>query len=233
MERLILIVNREERWRFRLQLHTRFTIFSGKSHRAVAGVTINAIFTWCSISACVIDTVIDIWKKKKPSDVTKAKEVDNEKMTLCRRVLNNSNNQWTGDIITLRVKRSHHISYQYYPNDVHCKQNSTITIYWKSGWRCILHLRLPPLRFYVGWVSVDLNLTWGFFSGYSGFPPSPKSTPSQKHLAWVLCSGIVHDRLAAAWCAFHMHSADPVWAAPLAIQPSGLQVRVINRTLSW
>ena len=68
-----------------------------------------------------------------------------------------------------------------------------------------------------------------FFSGYSGFPPSPKSTPSQKH--WLLCSGIMHDRLAVAWGAFHMHSADPVWAAPFAVQPSGLQVRVISRTL--
>ena len=80
-------------------------------------------------------------------------------------------------------------------------------------------------------VSVHLNLTWRFFSGNSGFPPSPKSTPSEKHLAWVLCSGIIHDRLAAAWGAFHMHSADPVWAAPFAIQPSGLQVGVIGRTL--
>ena len=47
--------------------------------------------------------------------------------------------------------------------------------------------------------SVDHNLTWGFFLGYSGFPPSPKSTPSQKHLAWVLCYGI------GGICAFDHH----------------------------
>ena len=34
--------------------------------------------------------------------------------------------------------------------------------------------------------------------------------PRQKHLAWLLCSGIIHGRLAAARGAFHMHSADPV-----------------------
>ena len=86
----------------------------------------------------------------------------------------------------------------------------------------------PPLRLFMGWVSVDLNLTWEFFSGYSGLPPISKSDPSQKHLALVLRSGIMHDRLAAAWGAFHMHLADPVWAAPFVIQPSGLQVMMIS-----
>ena len=38
--------------------------------------------------------------------------------------------------------------------------------------------------------------------------------PSQKHLAWLLCSGIIHDCLAAARGAFHMHSADPVELRP-------------------
>ena len=48
------------------------------------------------------------------------------------------------------------------------------------------------LRAYVGCVSVDLNLIWGLFPGFSGFPPSPKSTPTQLHLAAVLpCSRIV------------------------------------------
>jgi len=32
--------------------------------------------------------------------------------------------------------------------------------------------------------------------------------PSKKHLAWLLCSGIIHDRLAAASGAFHLHWAD-------------------------
>ena len=100
----------------------------------------------------------------------------------------------------------------------------------KSGWHCILHFCLPPLQSYVGWDSVDLDLTWGFFSSYSSFPPSPKLTPSQKHLPWVLCCRIMHDLLAAAWGTFHLHSADPIWAVPFTIQPSGLQVRVINRT---
>ena len=35
-----------------------------------------------------------------------------------------------------------------------------------------------------------LSMTWGFFFGYSGFPPSPKSTPSQKHLAWMLAKNV-------------------------------------------
>ena len=84
----------------------------------------------------------------------------------------------------------------------------------------------------VGWVSVDLHLTWGFFSGYSGFPPSPQSTPCQKTSGLGAVLGIMHDRLAVAWGVFHdTHSVDPVWAAPFAIQPSGFQLRVISRTL--
>jgi len=38
--------------------------------------------------------------------------------------------------------------------------------------------------------------------------------PSHKHLAWLLCSGIIGDRLAVARGAFHMHSADPVELRP-------------------
>ena len=38
--------------------------------------------------------------------------------------------------------------------------------------------------------------------------------PSQKHLAWLLCSGLIHGRLAAARGAFHMYSADPVELRP-------------------
>ena len=34
--------------------------------------------------------------------------------------------------------------------------------------------------------------------------------PIQKHLAWLLCSGIVHGRLVAARGASHKHSANPV-----------------------
>ena len=33
---------------------------------------------------------------------------------------------------------------------------------------------------------------------------------SRKHLAWLLCSGIIHERLAAARGAFDMHAVDPV-----------------------
>ena len=82
------------------------------------------------------------------------------------------------------------------------------------------------------WLSFSPSqLIWGFFSGYSSFPPSPKLTSSQKHLAWVLCSGIMHDHLAAARGTFDMHSAHPIWAVPFTIQPLGLQLRVISRTL--
>ena len=42
----------------------------------------------------------------------------------------------------------------------------------------------------------------------------PGLYPSQKHLAWLLCSGIIHDRLAAARGAFHMLSADLVELRP-------------------
>ena len=38
--------------------------------------------------------------------------------------------------------------------------------------------------------------------------------PSKKHLARLLCSAIIHDHLAAARGAFHMHSADPVELRP-------------------
>ena len=83
------------------------------------------------------------------------------------------------------------------------------------------------------WAKFQSISTW-----HEGFSPSTLfSLPLQnrlavkKHLAWMLYSRIMHDYLAAAWGAFHMHLADPVWAAPFAIQPSGLQVRVISRTL--
>ena len=48
-------------------------------------------------------------------------------------------------------------------------------------------------------VPTDLNLTLGFFSRYSGvqYLPLQKLTPSQKHLVWVLYSGIMHDCLVA------------------------------------
>ena len=52
--------------------------------------------------------------------------------------------------------------------------------------------------------------------------------PSQKHLAWLLCSGIIHDRLAAARGAFTC-----IWSIPLGCDLGnsafGLQVRVISR----
>jgi len=38
--------------------------------------------------------------------------------------------------------------------------------------------------------------------------------PSQKHLAWLLYSGIIHGRLAAARGAFRMHLANPVELCP-------------------
>ena len=38
--------------------------------------------------------------------------------------------------------------------------------------------------------------------------------PNQKHLAWLLCSGIIHDRLVAARGTFHMHLSDPVALHP-------------------
>ena len=49
--------------------------------------------------------------------------------------------------------------------------------------------------------------------------------PSQKHLAWQLCAGIIRDHLAAARGAFHMHLADPVRLH----SAFGLRVRVISR----
>ena len=89
-------------------------------------------------------------------------------------------------------------------------------LYAKSVWRCILHLRLPPLRSHVGSVYVDLNLTWVFFSGYPGFPAPPKiDFQSKTPGVLVLCSMIIHDPLMTAWGAFHFHSA-----APFELRPS-------------
>ena len=48
--------------------------------------------------------------------------------------------------------------------------------------------------------------------------------PSQKHLAWLLCSGIIHGCLAAARGAFHMHSADPV-----ELRPSQCSLRAASK----
>ena len=47
--------------------------------------------------------------------------------------------------------------------------------------------------------------------------------PSQKHLAWLLCSGIIHGRLGAARGALHKHSANPVELHPLqfSLQAAG------------
>ena len=74
----------------------------------------------------------------------------------------------------------------------------------KSVWRCILRLRLLPPQSYMGWVSVYLNLTCGFFSKYSGFPPSPKSAPSQKQPFGVnlihLSYAFVRSRLSCSLC---------------------------------
>ena len=53
---------------------------------------------------------------------------------------------------------------------------------------------------------------------------------SQKHLAWLLCSGIIDGRLAAARSAFHMHSADPVELRPL--QFSLLQISQLDGEIS-
>ena len=52
--------------------------------------------------------------------------------------------------------------------------------------------------------------------------------PSQKHLAWLLCSGIIHDRLAAARAPFICIRPIPLSCA-LRNSAFGLRVRVISR----
>ena len=52
--------------------------------------------------------------------------------------------------------------------------------------------------------------------------------PSQKHLAWLLCSGIIHGRLAAARAPFTCIRPIPLSCA-LRNSAFGLQVRVISR----
>ena len=42
---------------------TRFTIQSSESRRAVARITIDAIYAWCTIGAIVVDTVIQVYGK--------------------------------------------------------------------------------------------------------------------------------------------------------------------------
>ena len=72
-----------------------------------------------------------------------------------------------------------------------------------------------------------LESVWCIVSAVFVVWPLPKS---KRHLAWLLCSGIISDRLTAARGAFQMHSTDPVELhVHFAIQPSGLQVRVISR----
>ena len=86
-------------------------------------------------------------------------------------------------------------------------------IYWERLQflkRCMFGIVWPPPNFQQAALSnmqptcwIVQHLSFGrafkeFFSGYSGFPPSPKPKPGQNHLVWVLCSGIMHDRLAAA-----------------------------------
>ena len=57
----------------------------------------------------------------------------------------------------------------------------------KSGWRNGHQSYLPPLlqMLYVGWVSVDLNLTSRVLSGLSGFLPPQNRLPFEGYaLAW-------------------------------------------------
>ena len=99
----------------------------------------------------------------------------------------------------------------------------------ESGWLSGYQQCLPPL--WPGfnsrprdrmWLEFQSISTWlrGFFSGYSGFPPSAKSTHSLFHQAVLLCSEVIHgscsgaERLAGSTAP----SVRSCWAAPLAIQ---------------
>ena len=99
----------------------------------------------------------------------------------------------------------------------------------ESGWLSGYQQCLPPLRPGFNsrprdrmWAEFQSISTWlrGFFSGYSGFPPSAKSTHSLFHQAVVLCSEVIHgscsgaERLAGSTAP----SVQSRWAAPLAIQ---------------
>ena len=104
------------------------------------------------------------------------------------------------------------------------------------GIRYLLQLSHVDVVFYIcasnlcdrTWAEFQLILTWLESPRFSSLP---KIDSQSKTSDLVLCSGIMHDRLATAWGAFHMLSADPVCAAPFVIQPSGLQVRTISRAL--
>ena len=73
-------------------------------------------------------------------------------------------------------------------------------------------------RMWVEFQSISIWLRW-FFSWYSGFPPSSKSTPGLFHQAVLLCSKVIHgscsgaERLAGSTAP----SARPRWAAPLVM----------------
>ena len=99
----------------------------------------------------------------------------------------------------------------------------------ESGWLSGYQQCLPPLRPGFNsrprdrmWLEFQSISTWprGFFSGYSGFPPSAKSTHSLFHQAVLLCSEVIHgscsgaERLAGSTAP----SVRSRWAAPLAIQ---------------
>ena len=82
-------------------------------------------------------------------------------------------------------------------------------------------------------IVLGLSFSWSQpdlrgFSGYSGFPPCPKSTPSQN--IWPGCCA-PGSRMTIWRQSFNRHLSYAFgrycWAAPFAIQPSGLQVEGI------
>ena len=70
----------------------------------------------------------------------------------------------------------------------------------KSGWCSGHQSRLPLLlqMLYVGWVSVDLNLTSRVFSGHSGFLPPQNRLPVKSIWLWCCAPRSHLDRIAAA-----------------------------------
>ena len=50
---------------FEFYICTCFAVISGKSQEAVTRVTVDTILTRSTITACVINTIVDVWKRNK------------------------------------------------------------------------------------------------------------------------------------------------------------------------
>ena len=104
------------------------------------------------------------------------------------------------------------------------------------GWRGMLHFCLPPLQSYVGWVSINLNLT-GFSSGTPVFHPLQNLLPVKTSGLGAMLWDRAWPFSSSHWGTFHMHLADPVELRPSQFSPlaasKGDQQLIVSDTISF